>query len=123
MHRVSMNTEQTRFDLAAMIQEWVDFLETQCGYEKADFALVAVLTNEHTEAFREMARNEGLDWDDLSGDFLVPDRLWESMQANGGWPYSLEVWDLIWSDCFQAVSDAVDYAEEQLHLEREHGLV
>jgi hypothetical protein len=122
--RISLNTEQTRFDLAAMIQEWVDFLETQCGYEKADFALVALLVHEHSLNFRQIIHDEGFHWDDLSGDFLVGDFVWQVMQdTSGGFPYSREALDQVWSDCFEAVNEAFDSVEERLHQERELGLL
>jgi hypothetical protein len=107
-----------------MMQEWVDFLETQCGYEKADMAFVAVLTHEHNLAFHEMIHAEGLCWDDITGDFLVEDALWQMMErTTGGFPYSREALDLVWSDCFDAVNERFDEIEERLHQEREHGLV
>lgn len=121
--RISLNTEQSRFDLAAMIQEWVDFLETQCGYEKADFGLVAVLVHEHHQAFHEMVHDESMCWDDINGEFLIGDFVWQVMEANGGFPYSREVWDLVWSDCFDAVNERFDEIEEKFHQEREQGLV
>jgi hypothetical protein len=119
-HIVNMNTAQTRFDLATLLAEWRGFLENQCGYEKVDPSLVAVLVFEHGKLFHEVIHDEGLCWDDITGNFIVPGHV---MTATGGFPYSLEALDLIWTDCFDGVNERFDEIEERLHQEREHGLV
>jgi hypothetical protein len=123
MVRLIPATEKTRFDLSTMIQEWVDFLESQCGYEKADFALVAVLTWEHAKAFHTMLHEElGVHWDDIEGVFLMPLGLYRLMERNGT-PLDLSHLDVIWSDCFEDVNVRFDEIEDRLYDEHAHGLV
>lgn len=119
---VDPSTEQTRFDLSTLMQEWVDFLETQCGYEKADFALVATLSARHHALFRTILHEElGVGWEEIEGLLIIPDHLWALMQYQGE-KISIHQLDLVWHDCFEAVNEEMDEIEEQLHLEREHGL-
>jgi hypothetical protein len=121
---VDLNTDQTRFDLTAMIQEWSDFLVSSCGYDKADPALVSALVHHHNVAFHEFCHDEGMCWDDISGTFLVSDELYARMvSVNGDFPYSREAIDLVWADCFDGVNENFDAIEERLYQEREHGLV
>jgi hypothetical protein len=118
--QIDLSTEQTRFDLAAMVQEWTDFLESQCGYEKADPALVAILAFEHNRRFHEAIHDEGMCWDDVSGTFLAPDCY---IDPFGRFMYSREALDMVWSDCFEDVNDEFDTFEEQYAQERAQGLV
>lgn len=121
--RISLNSSQVCFDLPTMIEEWSGFLTSECGYDKADPALVSALVHHHNALFHEVIHEEGMCWDDITGDFLVSQELFRMMELSGGFPYSREALDLVWADCFDAVNEQFDQIEEQVHREREHGLV
>lgn len=122
-HLIDLNTGQTRFDLSTMIQEWVDFLEAQCGYEKADMALVAVLASRHHGLLRTLLHEElGFGWEEVEGLLIIPDYLWSLLEYQQE-KLNLHQFDLIWSDCFDHVVEELDGLEEQIARERELGLV
>lgn len=117
------NTEQTRFDLTAMMQEWSDFTQAQCGYEELDSLFVARLTAENHELLaRTLWEESSLIWDAIDGVFAISADI---LLANGGkLPLTLEQLDLIWHDCFNTISDErFEAIQETLSDERRFGLV
>jgi len=117
------NTENARFDLSTMIEEWKDFLEAQCGYEKADPALVAALTARHHSLLRTLLHEElGFGWEEFEGLIIIPDHLAQMLEHQQA-VFNISVLDQVWRDCFETVNEELDQIEEQLHLEREHGLM
>jgi hypothetical protein len=117
------NTEKTRFDLTTMMQEWHDFLLSQCGYEKADPALVAVLTFEHSKVFAEILKEgTGISWNDIEGRLLVPAELDQSMKAQG-LHLDLGQLDVIWADAFNEVNERFDEIESDLYDESCYKLI
>lgn len=116
------NTEKTRFDLTAMMQEWSDFTQTQCGYEELDAEFVARLTAAHMNLFSTTLHEEvSMIWNPIEGLFAIDSFI---IQANGGKiPLSLEELDLIWHDSFNSVQDEqFDEIEGSLLEERLYGM-
>ncbi len=110
------------FEMTAMIQEWHDFLLSQCGYDEPDHELVARLADRNARVFGDMLLDEvSMLWEPLLGIFAVETKVF---LANGAKPpLRLDEIDLMWADCFQQVSDDwFDRIEEGLHEERERGL-
>lgn len=114
---------KTSFEMTALIQEWHDFLLSQCGYEEADHELIARLSAKHASLFAQVLYDEASTmWHPLEGHFSVPSMIF---YANGQRPpLTLEQIDLVWSDCFNEVSnDFFEPIEDGLYAEREHKLL
>lgn len=113
-------TDKTRFDYMTMQEEWRDFLEVQCGYDKADPALVAALTSAHAGMLSQVLSEHFVAWNDLEGVFAVPEWIY---QANEGkFPLTREDLDMVWSNCFDYVNECFDEIEERVEEERARGL-
>lgn len=115
-----LGAELTRFDYMTMTEEWVNFLEFQCGYDEAPMRLVAALSSEHAKLFRTGLEEASIDWDDLNGTFRVQDQI---VLAYGGCPLTREEADMIWSNCFDYVNEQFDEIEQRIADEQAHGIV
>lgn len=114
---------KTSFEITALIQEWNDLLLTQCGYDVADHELVARLSARHEHMFMTVLDEEAsILWHPLDGSFSVPSMVY--FRNGQRPPLTLEQLDMIWSDCFNEVSnDFFEQIEEDLYAEREHRLL
>lgn len=115
-----LGAELVRFDYMTMTEEWVNFLETQCGYEKADMALVAALSFVHAALFVTGLEENSIKWNDLDGTFGVQDQV---VLAYGGCPLTREELDEVWSNAFDYTNEQFDEIEQRIADERGHGIV
>lgn len=116
------STENTRFGWDTLVQEWHDFLLTQCGYTEPDHELVARLAWVNGQALSNLLHEEtGMMWSPVNGTFAVPVDLF----ARNGFEFPLtrEQLDLIWSDVFTTVSEErFEDIEGGLFDERQYGI-
>jgi hypothetical protein len=114
MAYVIKSTEQTRFDIAALTQEWSDYSQAQAGYEKLDADLVARLTWMHVTVFKAELDSLRIMWDQLNGAFVLP--TWETMD--------LHDLDLLWNTVFETVDqEFFERTEEDIAQEAEQGIL
>lgn len=117
---LEINAENTRFDFTAMVQEWSDFTQSQCGYESLDPMIVEVMVRIHHEIFRELLKEHDLRWNDLEGSFYIRTDI---LAALGGVPpLSLTELDILWSNAFGDAEELMETIEGDLFEEQQLGL-
>lgn len=118
---INPNTEQARYDYLTMQTEWRDFLEAQCGCDKADPALVAALTQRHACLFREALYELEILWSDLDGRLGVPPHV---VAVHGDeTPITREELEEMWSNAFDYVNESFEEIEAGVDEERSRGVL